>query len=447
MAKKIWLTALLIITVILCCSVSALAVLKAQHIDNVEKAVMVQNTSSSLSIEWDSVENADGYKIYMKDNESGEYSLVGNVEGEDVLKYDLSELAGASVYDLRITAFRYFREDVFESELAMDLRVHTLPDKPQQMMSSDTEGVLDIKWQAVNNAVGYELEYAKDKELKDKESESFDDAKQCEFKREGLTPNDIYFSRIRAYYNVDSERVYSEWSDIAEVKIKEKVVMVSNIDPKKPMIALSFDDGPGYPNGNEPNPTAVILDVLEEYGARATFFMCASRIGGSNDQCLKRELDLGCELGNHTFDHTHYGKKVTASDISRCSDRIKEKCGKAPTIFRCPGGTITADIRKECVREGMPLAYWSIDTQDWKTRDPQKIYDTAIKHAYDGAIILMHDIYPETAEAVRKIVPKLIEDGYQVVGVTEMLTVKNGNTPPKSGEQYLDYKTINNNTK
>jgi peptidoglycan/xylan/chitin deacetylase (PgdA/CDA1 family) len=93
----------------------------------------------------------------------------------------------------------------------------------------------------------------------------------------------------------------------------------------------------------------------------------------------------------------------------------------------------------------MPLYYWSIDTEDWKSRDAQKVYNAVIKNAKDGDIVLMHDIYSSTAEAVEKIVPKLIEEGYQLVTVSELIQVKTGN-PPTAGQQYVDATTINNNT-
>jgi peptidoglycan/xylan/chitin deacetylase (PgdA/CDA1 family) len=69
-----------------------------------------------------------------------------------------------------------------------------------------------------------------------------------------------------------------------------------------------------------------------------------------------------------------------------------------------------------------------------------------MNNVYDGSIILMHDIYPSTAEAVKKIVPKLIDDGYQVVTVSEMVTIKNNGKEIEAGQQYIDYNTINNNT-
>ena len=167
---------------------------------------------------------------------------------------------------------------------------------------------------------------------------------------------------------------------------------------------------------------------------------------GQPSLCAAPVLIIQMLIGNHTYDHTDYGRKVTAKDIQKCNDTIKEKCGQEPTIFRCPGGIMTSTIQNECKQQGLPIAYWSVDTEDWKSKNPDAIYDKVMNNVYDGSIILMHDIYPTTVEAVKKIVPKLIEDGYQIVTVTEMLTVKNGGKAPEAGQQYIDYKTINNNT-
>lgn len=218
-----------------------------------------------------------------------------------------------------------------------------------------------------------------------------------------------------------------------------------NIDLSKPMVALSFDDGPAFTYEGF-NSTQEILNVLENHGARATFFMCGSRINEYNATCLKRELALGCELGNHTYDHTRYGDDVTQEDIKKTSEIINKYCGSYPTIFRCPGGLMTQTIQEECEREGMPIAYWSVDTEDWKSQDPDQIYEKTMDGVYDGAIILMHDIYPSTAKAVKKIVPALMKKGYQIVTVSELLSAKNDGVKATAGQQYIDYNTIYNDT-
>ncbi|MCM1113964.1 MAG: polysaccharide deacetylase family protein [Clostridium sp.] len=443
MVKRIKIVTVLLIVLIVFASGCALFVVNNSRISDVEKLKMVSSTSESVEINWKKINKADGYRIYVKD-EDDKYQLYKEVD-EDTVSYNIEKLESAKIIDLRVTAYKIFRDKVYESENAADLTVYTLPAKPEQTAASPDEGLLDIAWKAQKNIVGYELEYSKDKAFDDSNKEVIEDASLKEFKIKDLTPKDVYYARMRSFISVDGEKIYGEWSEVAEVEIAEKLVMGADIDPDKPIVALSFDDGPGFPYGDQENPTKEILDVLEEYGARATFFMCGKRIEKSNVNCLKREIELGCEIGNHTYDHEHYGKNVTAKDISKNSDVIKKKCGKAPSIFRCTGGMLTSTISKECKKEGMPIAYWSVDTEDWKSRDAEDVYKKAMNGVYDGSIILMHDIYPSTAEAVKKIVPALIKEGYQIVTVSEMLTVKNGEAP-KPGQQYVDYKTINNNT-
>lgn len=447
MAKRIKILTGILIVAILLGACIAITVVNGKSIDVVKNTAMSENTNTSLSITWKEVKGAEGYHIYSLNDETGEYEKIADVDGGDICSYQLENIESGVIYKIKVTAFKMFRNKEYESESGDTVTVYTLPEITEASVSSKKEGLLSIKWAKNKNAVGYELEYSKNEDFSDSVKETVDDIDTEQFEVKGLKPKDVYYARIRSFINVNDETVYGEWCDAGKIEIKEKYVMGADIDPKKPMIALTFDDGPGYPDGGKDSPTKMILDVLEEYNARATFFMVASRINGQNEECLKRESELGCEFGNHTIAHTNYGKKVTAKDISSCSDRIKEKGGKAPTVFRCPGGSITKTIQDECIKEGMPLAYWSVDTEDWKSKNPDSIYKIATGKAYDGAIILMHDIYPTTAEAVQKIVPKLIEDGYQLVTVSEMIAAKNGGTPPEPGQQYVDYKTINNNTK
>lgn len=444
MVRKIRLTTIFIIVVILICGISAIVVVRGQKIDPVSDVKMTQSTASSIKIKWSSVKGADGYRIYLVNDEAQEPELYSEVEGQNESSFTFEGVEGATVYNIRVTAFKYFRRVLYESEEAQQLMIYSQPEKAVQASYSPIGEMLTIEWEPQQNALGFEVEYAKDKGFNDAVSENIDSGEQV-LHINSLTALDTFYTRVRSYADIDGKRLYGEWSDTGEVIIREKVIMPESIDPDKPMIALSFDDGPGY-YFNGSNPTSEILDVLEKYGARATFFMCASRFNYLNEDCLEREIALGCELGNHTYDHTHYGRQVTSSDITSCSNKIKELCGRAPTIFRCPGGSLTQGIRNECKRQGMPIAHWSIDTEDWKSLDPVKTYNIAINNAYDGAIILMHDIYPTTAQAVKWIVPKLIDEGYQVVGVSEMLMVKNGGTPPTAGNQYKDYQTQYNET-
>jgi len=256
---------------------------------------------------------------------------------------------------------------------------------------------------------------------------------------EGLEPKTTYSVRVRSYIPYDGGWLYGEWSDAQSVEIAEKVEMASDVDPSKPMVALTFDDGPGYNGASDK-----ILDILEQYGARATFFMVGKN-AKDHPKNLQRKVDLGMEIGNHTWDHNHYGSAVTASDIKQCSDAIYGACGVYPTCFRSPGGNTTSTILTECASEKMTAYYWSLDTQDWKSRDANKVYYKVMDNVQDGDIILMHEIYDSTAQAVEWLVPELIKQGYQLVTCQELVYAKTGEMP-QTGHQYMNGTTIKDKT-
>ena len=125
-------------------------------------------------------------------------------------------------------------------------------------------------------------------------------------------------------------------------------------------------------------------------------------------------------------------RKVTENDIKKGTEAIKKASGEYPTAFRCPGGTITDTIRKYA---GTPIYYWSVDTQDWKLKNAKKIYENIMQNTEDGDIILMHDIYETTIDAVEMALPKLAAKGFQFVTVSELMEAKGIRT--ENGKQYF----------
>ncbi len=190
------------------------------------------------------------------------------------------------------------------------------------------------------------------------------------------------------------------------------------IDPTKPMVALTFDDGPGpY--------TDRILDVLTKYDAKATFFVVGNRLG-SYSSTLKRQVELGMEIGCHTWNHTQLttlDRSGIASQISSTNNKVHEITGLYPSLLRPPYGSYNSTVREV---SGAPIIMWSIDTLDWKTRNADSTYKAVMNNVKDGDIILMHDIHSPTADAVERIVPALVEKGYQLVTVSELGYYKKG---------------------
>ena len=185
------------------------------------------------------------------------------------------------------------------------------------------------------------------------------------------------------------------------------------------LIALTFDDGPYGEVTNR------ILDVVEAYrdqNVHVTFFALGSQVDKFPKTVL-RAKELGCEIANHTYDHKNLTKIPTQEMISQvedAADLIEQITGERPKLVRPPYGAKNDDVYAAVK---YPLILWNIDTLDWKTKDTDSTVAAALG-AGDGDIVLMHDLRPETAAAVEKIVPQLLEQGYKLVTVSEMFEAK-----------------------
>lgn len=208
----------------------------------------------------------------------------------------------------------------------------------------------------------------------------------------------------------------------------------TNLDSTKPMVCLTFDDGPKEGN------TDAITKTLEKYNGRGTFFVVGSRVADQAD-ILKRTYESGHEIGSHSWDHQYadsIDEETQRMELNKSSKAIQDVLGAAPTLFRCPGG-ITGSVYES---SHFPLIMWSIDTIDWSTKNTSATYN-AIRNVFkkgetlDGDIILMHDIQDSTPKAVEKICKLLSNKGYQMVTVSEMAYYRGVNL--KGGETYYNF--------
>lgn len=187
----------------------------------------------------------------------------------------------------------------------------------------------------------------------------------------------------------------------------------ANIDPNKPMVALTFDDGPGQ-------HTNSILDTLSAYNAHATFFVVGQNIDEETGAVMQHAVGMGCEIGSHTQNHADLVKAdadTFRQQIQQADENILKAIGRYPYFLRPPYGDFNDDVRRHV---GKPLAFWSVDTKDWKTRNTACTVSAALNNIEDGDVVLMHDIYGETADAVAQIVPSLVQQGYQLVTLSEL---------------------------
>ena len=193
------------------------------------------------------------------------------------------------------------------------------------------------------------------------------------------------------------------------------------IDPTRPMVALTFDDGPS-------KYTERILNSLEANGGRATFFMVGNRVA-SYASTVKRMADLGCETDSHTWAHTYLtnmSEGQILQSLNQTRDAIVAAGGNAPKGVRPPGGKINDASKAVLAKAGMPSIIWSVDTLDWKTRNAQHTIDTVLRQVQDGDIILMHDLYEQSVIAAETLIPELTRRGYQLVTVSEMAELRGG---------------------
>ena len=199
-------------------------------------------------------------------------------------------------------------------------------------------------------------------------------------------------------------------------------VEVSSSPPAK-RIVLTFDDGP------HPKQTRQILDVLDKYDIKATFFVIGVNVQ-NYPGIVKEVLDRGHEIGNHTTTHSHAArlhKDALQNEITACEREVLSQTGERCKLFRPPEGAMTDEMR-QIVRElGYTSVFWTLDTRDWAHTPPDKISEYIIENAKNGDIILMHDYIganSPTVEALETFIPALLEQGFKFVTAGELLQYK-----------------------
>ncbi len=189
-----------------------------------------------------------------------------------------------------------------------------------------------------------------------------------------------------------------------------------SIDPKGKVVALTFDDGPSF-------YTEDILKILKSNDVCATFFILGNKVE-TYQETLKISLKNGNELGNHSYNHKWLSRLSTTNlldQINSTQNIIKETLNYTPIYLRPTYGSVTTRIRKNT---DLKIALWTVDTKDWKIRNVNRIVEKATTGIEDGDIILMHDIFERSAEALKEIIPILKKQGFQFVTLSELDEIK-----------------------
>lgn len=196
-----------------------------------------------------------------------------------------------------------------------------------------------------------------------------------------------------------------------QVKVPERVFR--GILAGKKLVALTFDDGPAL------DTTPKLLDILKEKNAVATFFQLGMRMKAM-PEISQRTMEEGHEVASHTMYHQNLiaiPKEAAEADIKEAREVYREILGKDMQLVRMPYGNSNDFVAG--IAEA-PLIYWSVDSKDWESKDAEKVLDSVDATARDGSIVLMHDIYESTIEAVPRIIDELRADGFEFVTVTEL---------------------------
>ncbi len=203
-------------------------------------------------------------------------------------------------------------------------------------------------------------------------------------------------------------------------------------DPDRPMVALTFDDGPT-------KFTPRVLDVLERYGAKGTFFVIGRNLSEETRPILQRMADMGCDIGMHDLTHADLTRLSYAGNVKRIGQMRALICaqidgGYETHLLRPPFGSLNKAVRRALRSADAVSIRWSVDTRDWSNKDPKAIVKIVKAEVRDGAILLFHDRLPATVTALEEVIPYLQEQGYDLVTVTEL--IESSGQSLRYGEDY-----------
>ena len=197
-------------------------------------------------------------------------------------------------------------------------------------------------------------------------------------------------------------------------------VDISRVDTKRKLVAFTFDDAPARTLENILAVFAAFNETHHTHPAYATFFCNGNRMDNHSSHTLRTAVAMGMELGNHTFSHPNLNTLTQTeiqAEISRTDELLQPLDGKKYHLFRAPFGNVNEQVKQAVYT---PIMDWTIDTLDWTGRPADEIVQTVLSEAYNGAIILMHDGYENTVEALKTLLPALDEAGYQTVSVSQL---------------------------
>ena len=206
---------------------------------------------------------------------------------------------------------------------------------------------------------------------------------------------------------------------VTQVFDSVNVIPPRYVDPDRPMVAFTFDDGPYEPT------TSQIVEEARKLDGAVTFFQLGDRVFDSNQQEVITDIiEGGNEIGSHSVSHANLTKvsdKLLEYEMNAVQDYLRENFNYKVKLFRPPYGAYNDKVENFTRYE---IAMWTVDTEDWKYRDAQTVYNNIMRDAKDKSVILLHDIYQSSVDGAILAMNELKKQGYQLVTMSELLQYK-----------------------
>ena len=204
---------------------------------------------------------------------------------------------------------------------------------------------------------------------------------------------------------------------IVGVSASKKQLPVYCVQRDEKIVALSFDAA----WGNE--DTQQLIDILNEHEINTTFFVVGDWVD-RYPESVQALHENGNEIMNHSSDHAHFSSLSTEqiiSDLKACNEKIAAITGVSPTLFRCPYGEYDDHVINAVNSIGMTAVQWDVDSLDWKDLSAHEIQKRVLDKVQPGSIVLFHNAAKNTPEALPGIIESLLNDGYSIVPVSQIL--------------------------
>lgn len=211
----------------------------------------------------------------------------------------------------------------------------------------------------------------------------------------------------------------------------ERRVPIYKVDRADRRLSISFDATWGV------DQTDLLLDILDEHGVKTTFFL-AGYWAERYPEYVKKIVERGHEIGNHSYEHPHFNslsKAQIQSDLKRNHEMLKELTGTDSFLFRPPFGEYSNKVIEAAEELGYFTIQWSIDSLDWKDVSADFMVNRVMEKAGPGEIVLFHNAGRHTPDAVRRLLPRLRAAGYEVVPISELIYRDNYVIESHSGVQ------------